>query len=307
MRFHNYFGLWLFIFLSPGLLQAEELHSVLRENFKMVLSANQEGPILLYVEEGAHVSIGDKLFGMEPEELELKVQLAKVQWEQTKAHEKKIKNPHHETELKHAELKFKQEESLYHSGGISQDAFEIAKLAYELATLESREEDVEVAESNVEIKRIQLDLAENGLRKATFITPVDGRIHQLLVRPNEWVRPGQEVLELINVNPVFLLVNVPLKSITKVTPSKPLEVLISTGVEEVKTQGIVKHISDEVDAVSQTIPVRLEIMNETKLFKPGMRAQVVLSDELPPAEDSSDEPSPEGENSGEPPPPSGDE
>lgn len=275
MWFRHYF-MWLFVFLSPGLLQAETLHSVLRENFKMVLSANQEGPIILYIEEGAYISKGDKLFGMEPQELELKVKLAKVQWEQTQAHEKKIKNPYHETMLRYARMQFKQQESLYHSGGISQEAFEIARLEHELATLESREEDIEVAVANVKIKHLQLELAENALREATFVTPIDGRIHKLMVRPNEWVRPGQEVLELININPVFLLVNVPLKSVTKISSEKPLEVLISTGVQEAKAQGIVKHISDEVDAVSQTIPVRLEINNETKLFKPGMRAQVVL-------------------------------
>lgn len=276
MYLHKYSGFLVFIFLGTGFLHAESLPSVLRENFKMVLSASHQGPILLYVKDGEYVSAGDKLFGMEPKELELQVKLAKVQWQQVQASEKKIKNPHTAKEMKRAKLQFEQQKALYHSGGISQDAFAIGKLEYELATQKSRDEDVAIAKANVEIKELQLQLAETTLQKATFYTPVDGRIHKLLVQPNEWVKPGQEVLELISITPVHLLVNVPLASVAKLAPNNPLEVSISTGIEEIKTQGIVKHISDEVDAVSQTVPVRLEIENEKKLFKPGMRAQIIL-------------------------------
>lgn len=272
----KFLGLVFFLMSFGSFAWAEGLPTVVRENFKMVLSATQQGPIQLYVEQGDVVSKGDKLFGMDMEEVQLKVKLAQVQWEQAQASEKKARNPHTAKKLRHAKLKFEQQDSLYRSGGLSPDAYEIAKMEYELTIQNTRDEDISIAQANVKVRRYQLELAETALKKATSVTAADGRIHILIVQPNEWVRPGQEILVLININPVKVVVNVPLRQINKVTPDKPLKVLISTGLKQLEAQGVVKHISDEVDAVSQTVPVRLEINNEKNLLKPGMRAQVLL-------------------------------
>jgi len=277
MLFRKSFLLGWILVLTVNFLYAETLPTVLRENFKVTLSASQQGPIILYVDFGDQVAKGDKLFGWESNELALKVKLASLQWEQAKASESKAKNKRTADEIKKSKLQFEQQEALYSSGGISPDAYEIAKVEYKLAIQDSRAEDIIIAESNVNVKQHQLRLAEIELEKATSIAHADARVHQVLVQPNEFVRAGQEVLILLNINPLHVLINIPLDRISKVKLNSSMDLQVLTGGNNtIKIKGVIKHISDEVDAVSQTVSVRLEIDNKEKLFKPGMRAQVVL-------------------------------
>ncbi len=242
----------------------------------MTLSAGQEGPIHFYVVEGSDVSRGEKLFGIDPKELKLRQQLAKLQWIQSKAKLRKIKTPLTKEEIKRAKLTFSQQKAQYQSGGISEDAYQIARLEYLLATRQGRPEDINIAKLDVDLKFVQLKLADSDLEKAFVKAPAVGQINRLLVQPNEWVKPGQEVLELLNIHPLYIVLNVPLEQVPKLhlTDSLPISVFVSDEISQVS--GKIKFISNEVDAVSQTIRVRLEINNEKQLFKPGMRAQVDL-------------------------------
>ncbi len=258
------------------LASAETVSSVLRENFKMVYSATQTGPILLYVKEGDYVEKGDRLFGVDPTASKLKVKLARVQWEQAQSRLAKSRNPHTQETLQREQLKFRQQEALYKSGGISKDAYQIAKLEYQLAIQNSHPEDLVSAEKEALVKELQLKLAQEALKKETIKAAGKGRVNQLLVQANEWVQPGKEVLELISIHPLYVVVNVSLKTASELKPDTNLELKVETGMENVRTQGVVKQIYDEVDAVSQTVRIRLEIDNETRILKPGMRAQVIL-------------------------------
>lgn len=273
---HRIFWNLLLFFLSANVLCAASLPSVLRENFKIVLSSNQAGPILLYVQEGDYVVLGNELFGIETKELELSEQLAEVQWKQAKIKLERIQNPYTEEELKKAELLFEQTQRLYETGAISEDAYEMASYEHKLAIRPSRTEDILIAGFEVETALLQWQLAKEALRHATVLAPTTGRIHKVLVEPNEWVQPGKNILELINVHPLKIDINVPLGKVHRISTDKPLTVSVSTGRKEIKTEGIVKFISDSADAVSQTVLVRIEIDNMAKIFKPGMYVQVFL-------------------------------
>jgi len=270
-----FFALLLSATLSSSLF-AKSLTSVLRENFKVRLSSTQPGPILLEVQEGDVVVKDAPLFRVTPKELEMKVRLAEMGWKQAKVRLEKIKNPRTETEMKRAALMFKQNEDQYLSGGISQDAYEVAKVDFQLATEKGKALDIKVATLDVEMKLAQLESAKYTQEKATVLAPFDGRVNHLLIQPNEMVGAGQEVLELINITPVYAILNFPLSGIAGLSSGTPIRISISTGTSNEDAKGVIKYISDEVDAVSQTVPVRIEIQNAKRRFKPGMRVRMSL-------------------------------
>lgn len=256
--------------------EAKTIHSFLRENFKMTFSADKAESVLLYVREGQWVKEGDKLFGRDQEELELKRLLAELQYRQAKVKLEKLLKPQRETEIQQAKLKLEQSRTQFQAGGISKDAFELASLEYDLATIKSRPEDIRIARMDIQVKKVQLDLAEQSLKKASFFSPVSGKVNKLLIHRNEWVKAGQEIVELININPLYVFIHLPIEYLDKVKKRQKLTIKISRNKKLTTTRGRVRHIYDEVDPVSQTIRIRIEINNKKHRFKPGMRAQVVL-------------------------------
>lgn len=262
--------------ICNGPLSAETFSTFLRENFKMDLSATQEGPIFLYVEEGARVKKGQVLFGGETKELELNVTLAELQWQQAKVNLKKVLNPLTGQELEFETLQFEQKKSLFKAGGLSEDAFRLVQAEYQLKTRESRPEDIAIAKLGAETKQLQLKLSQEALSKATFKAPLPGRVNKLHVQHNEWVKPGQKVLELININPLYVVVNTPLIKVSKLSIDTKTTVEVSFGGKKIETYGTIRFISDEVDAVTQTVRIRIEISNHDNRFKPGMLANVGL-------------------------------
>jgi multidrug efflux pump subunit AcrA (membrane-fusion protein) len=269
-----------FIFLITSItaphLYAKVFPTILRENFKIELSSTHEGPIVLYVKEGKKIRRKEKLFGNQTKDLELKIRLAELQWKQAKATLDKVIKPLTDQELKLENLSFQQKRDLYKAGGLSKDAFQLVELDYQLKVRKSRPEDIAIAELGVNTRLVQLQLAKEALSKATFRAPLSGRVNRIFVQHNEWVKPGQKVLEILNINPLFAIVNTPLAMLTNIRIGKKIDINVKTGNQRLSTVGTVKTISDEVDAVSQTVRIRIEIKNEKNLYKPGMQAEIIF-------------------------------
>jgi len=257
-------------------IHGETFPTILRENFKMDLSSTMEGLIFIYVEEGQRVKKGFRLFGNETRELDLKYKLATLQWKQAKFILDKIITPLTKDQLEYEELAFNQKSALYNAGGLSDDAFQAAKLEHQLKTKKGRAEDITIAELDVSTKKIQLQMAQVALSKATFQAPLSGTINKVYVQHNEWVKPGQKILQLIGSHPLYAMVNAGLNKIHNITYGGKVTVTVNRGDSKVDTKGVIKFISEDVDAASQTVRIRIEINNADGQFKPGMRAEVIL-------------------------------
>jgi RND family efflux transporter MFP subunit len=235
-----------------------------------------EGLIFIYVKEGQRVKKGARLFGNETRELDLKFKLATLQWKQAKFTLEKIVTPLTKDQLEYEELAFKQKSALYKAGGLSDDAFQVAKLEHQLKTKKGRSEDITISELDVATKRVQLQMAQEALSKATFKAPLSGKINKVYVQHNEWVKPGQKILQLIGSHPLYAMVNAGLSRINNISYGEKVDITVNRGDSKVDTKGVIKFISEDVDAASQTVRVRIEINNADRRFKPGMRAEVIL-------------------------------
>jgi RND family efflux transporter MFP subunit len=119
-------------------------------------------------------------------------------------------------------------------------------------------------------------MAQEALSKATFRAPLSGKINKVYVQHNEWVKPGQKILQLIGSHPLYAMVNVGLSKTKNITYGEKVDITVNRGESKVDTKGIIKFISEDVDAASQTVRIRIEINNADRQFKPGMRAEVIL-------------------------------
>ncbi|MBF0240323.1 MAG: HlyD family efflux transporter periplasmic adaptor subunit [SAR324 cluster bacterium] len=267
----------LIILLNAGVVLANPYASILRENYKITLVAQQSGRINLLLSEGTPIKQGSPLFEIERQELQIALQMAEAQWKKAQQYLSKVKNPYSEEERRNAELIYSQKKKQFEAGAISPEAFGLVESQYEMKITPTRAEDIAIAEEEVKLKHSEMLLAQTAIEKTSELAPANfGVIQRIRVYPGQWVRQGQEIMEIIGVHPLQMEVYIPLSESAKLTRGKILKVEINMGNAVEKTRGSVVFISSEVDAIRQTLLIKMEINNVEKRYSPGMLTNVYL-------------------------------
>jgi RND family efflux transporter MFP subunit len=191
------------------------------------------------------------------------------------------------------------------SGAISEGELEQARSEF-LATQQLAEGfkvQYERLVATENLKRLQLKLRVDASRqelarlddlkdKYTIYAPFDGLVTRKVTEVGEWVTQGQPLFEVVQLNPIEMIINLPQehlgrlqKSLSSASSSNPLTALIEfDGFEEHYT-GIVKRVISQADLRSRTLPVRIEIQNpKTESghpLQPGMlgKASMMIGEE----------------------------
>lgn len=118
-------------------------------------------------------------------------------------------------------------------------------------------------------KSIQQLLSSQKIQSSilSIISPVDGQIFDLEFRLGERVSQNQILFSLGETHPMLLNVKVPVSLANRL--KKGHQAKVST-----LGFGIIEHIDPDVDAVTQTVDVHVELDNRTHRIRPGQRFQV---------------------------------
>lgn len=183
-------------------------------------------------------------------------------------------------------------------GAISQGEIDQARSQYLADQQSANAEDIDyqrlMAISELRLLQVQLrvessqqELARlNDLKaKYTIRAPFEGFITEKLTEVGEWVTRGQPIVEVIQIDPIEMIINVPQIYVTRLQQSLsrndaasdrkiPLSAkILIDGFDEPLT-GVVKRVIAQADLRSRTFPVRLEIENPETisgyLLQPGM-------------------------------------
>ena len=157
--------------------------------------------------------------------------------------------------------------------------FEKLKSTRKLRILQTR---LTVEASKQELARL------NDLKaKYTIRAPFEGLVTQKLTEVGEWVTKGQAIVEVVQLNPIEMIINTPQdqlnalqQSLGAATKEKPLVAKIKIDGYEQPLKGTVKRIIPQADLRSRTFPVRIEIENpmigSSYVLQPGMLGRASL-------------------------------
>ncbi len=145
------------------------------------------------------------------------------------------------------------------------------------------QERLRVLAAKQELKRL-IDLKA----KYTIRAPYEGLVTKKLTDVGEWVTKGQPMVEVVQLNPIEMIVNVPQKHISNLQlsvgasdSSNPLMADITIDGWDEPLKGVVKRVVAQGDLLSRTFPVRIEIENEPgpsgHRLQPGMLGQAKLT------------------------------
>lgn len=145
-----------------------------------------------------------------------------------------------------------------------------------LLEVERAEQDRQVGALDVIQAEDQFHAAEELVQRHQIKSPVDGVIVSVRRRLGEWVEPGAEVLQIVNLDRLRIEGFVPAISSTEIEIGSSASVILTIGKEQLRRDATVSFVGHEVNPATGQIRVFLELPNLDLSLKPGMRAQAQI-------------------------------
>jgi len=196
----------------------------------------------------------------------------------------------------------------FENGGVAKKGDVIMKLdaSQEEALLRSAEAEAELARTDLEraqglasqkvVSKAELDAAESkfrrltaivdqmrsNIRKKTLVAPFDGHVGIRQVNVGQMINPGQQVVALTSLDPVYVDFALPQQHLGKL--SHGLEVRVTTDALPSRVfPGKLTAVNSMVDTATRNVSVQATLENPDHALRPGMfaKAEVVLPEKSP--------------------------
>lgn len=139
--------------------------------------------------------------------------------------------------------------------------------------LRAQREQIARARSGLDGAEIRLQRARLDLQRTRLAAPFAGRIANLKVVPGQWLRPGDEVMTVLDLDPVRVEVQVLEGEVARLAPGRPARVSLAAFPDE-RFTGRVESINPLVESGTRTARVTVLIPNPSGRILPGMFARV---------------------------------
>jgi membrane fusion protein (multidrug efflux system) len=162
-----------------------------------------------------------------------------------------------------ARVQFERASNLLPRKAVSQSEFDEAKARYDAAQAKVAEQQARIA-------------------KKTIRAPFDGLLGLRQIDQGEYLTPGQTIVALQALDPIYVDYSVPERQFSAVSVDQPVEVTVDAYPGRVFS-GRVTAIDSGVDEGTRSVDVRATLDNPEGVLRPGMLAEVrTLVDEAAP-------------------------
>ncbi len=139
----------------------------------------------------------------------------------------------------------------------------------------SNEQEADQAVSELGVNKASRALARTRLAKMVIHAPFDGTVGLRNISEGDYLSRGQDVVTLINSNPIKLEFRIPEVYLSEVSIGQTVDVRVDAFRGETFS-GEVYAVAPEVDVSGRSFTVRAQIPNEDNRLVPGLFAQVEL-------------------------------
>ncbi len=252
-------NLLICVLLAAGTPMAtqEKVEAITRPSQDVVLSFIRPGQVAeVLVKEGDTVKTGQVLMRLDDK-------AEQVQMEQLKAQaEDRTRLLAAEAQLAQRRVDLKKTEAARKEGAATELEVEharldvtIAELSLKLAEFEKTQAQMKYREAAVQIERMRIT------------SPINGVVERLLVEPGESVEAAEKIAQVVQIDPLWVDVPVPLdeaRSLTKGASNALVEFDSDDPARRSTVAGKIIHIAAVADSASKTLTVRVECPNPSK-------------------------------------------
>ena len=136
--------------------------------------------------------------------------------------------------------------------------------------------ELDEAATKLDVARATLRMAQERLDRATITAPISGILNRLPGEVGEYVQPGQVVAEIVDVNTVKVVVDVPEREVGYLRLGQEETVPLDSGGEE-KAIGRISYISELADPQTRATRVEIAVDNARHVLRSGQIVKVRLA------------------------------
>jgi len=151
--------------------------------------------------------------------------------------------------------------------------YERARILYERRSGTLKERDEMYAQ--MKIAEAEVDKAKTQLAKTVIMAPFSGIIGLKSISPGAYVRVGEDLVTLDDLDPMKIEFRLGENMIDKVEIGKVVQVEID-GFPDNVFEARIEAIDTNIDPMGHSLRVRATLENKDELFKPGLYAKVKL-------------------------------
>ena len=123
------------------------------------------------------------------------------------------------------------------------------------------------------------ELALINLRKSVINSPLKGTVKIRHVKVGEFVRKGDPLVEILDLDKVLVQVNIPEQDIMKISEGETVGVELYA-LSDRQYRGKVQTIGLEADSRNRTFPIEIVVENPKRELRPGMLARVTFTKKI---------------------------
>jgi len=131
------------------------------------------------------------------------------------------------------------------------------------------------ARAAVAISKAVLDQAREQLARAVIRSPMKGVLNDLIVDPGEYVGPGTPVAEIVEIDRLKVVVNLPERDVSYVKVGQKARVAVET-MEGYELEGTITYISFRGDEQCRTFRAEITADNHQRRARAGQIVRVIL-------------------------------
>ncbi|OGV59170.1 MAG: hypothetical protein A2X45_10875 [Lentisphaerae bacterium GWF2_50_93] len=142
-----------------------------------------------------------------------------------------------------------------------------------LQDVEKNELELDIANSKLMYQDANLELAKEDLGNCHIAAPFSGRVVKKMLQEHEFVRVGQQLLQIIDDNQLLAVMHLPSSERNNIKIGETLKIQV----DETKTvhSGSVYEIAGEIDAGSRTFEIKVLIDNKDCALTAGMTGRLL--------------------------------
>lgn len=244
------------------------------------------------VDVGSLVKTGDILISLDAGELAAAVKVAEANLEKaTRSDLPSLTNTARtnlatsEATYKNAESEYKRIKSLFESSAVSQQTYDQTEKAYLLAksAYESAKKNLDIVENGTVPETIRLCQAQLSQARANFAnsiinSPIDGVITARYINPGELAGTSNPVISVVNLDKLVVRIDVNESLINNLKEGSVVDVKVAAA-SGTPYKGTITNVALAASPTTKAYQVKIQIPNPNHLLKPGMYAEVTLSDQ----------------------------
>lgn len=128
--------------------------------------------------------------------------------------------------------------------------------------------ELDQARARAEASKAMFDAAKAQLDRAVIYSPASGRLNKVPVEPGEYVAPGAILAEIVEIDPVLVVVEAPEKDMRYLSVGNT-ETILADALDSKEFTGRISYMSAVADTASRTTRVEIMVPNADNELKSG--------------------------------------